>query len=114
MKKIIATVLCFVLALSVAGCGSVPKPGEGESKPLTYTDSEKNEISYNETAGLFSVNGTLYRATGKSYEEAICGEEIKNLALPISDGRTVTAWSPMYEGIIVVLIDGEWQEFIEE
>ena len=138
MKKIIAMVLCLVITLSLAGCSgksvektntTTPPKSEKEieleneaekaleaelNKDRTCTDSEKNEISYNEVSGLFSVNGTLYHATGNTFTEEISNEEIKNMKLPISDGRTVTAWSSMDDGTVVVYIDDKWQEFIVE
>lgn len=138
MKKISTVMLCLLLVLSMAGCGgkfvektntTTPPKSEQEieqenevekaleaelNKDKTCTDSEKNEISYNEVSGLFAVNGIQYHATGNTFPEEISNEEIKNMKLPISDGRTVTAWSSMDDGIVVVNIDGEWQEFIGE
>ncbi len=107
MKKIVAMVLCLVLALSLVGCGSGDK-----SKPVTYTDSEKNEVSYNEAKELFAVNGTQYYATGKEVTVEPTEDAIKYFKIPLSNDKVASAWFQIDENRIAVAIQNEWMEFI--
>lgn len=74
-----------------------------------YVDDEENELSIG-ADGAVIVNGIPYYATGSTYGDAICGNGIKSVVMELN-GKSVTAWSPVFEGTICILIDGEWTEF---
>lgn len=109
MKKLIAMVLCFVLALTVIGCGAKPLyPDANGTEQQIKTDTAEIKAQQD---GSIVIEGKIYYATGKSYGDAICGNDIQYVEFELPDEQKATAWSPMYENTIGILIDGEWKEY---
>ena len=93
MKKIIAAVLCLVLALSFAGCGSNKDKKDGD------TTVKIEDVVYYNTKKAVSV---------KPDESVIVNEE-----LPLDgsvSGEKITAYA-FTDDSLVCLIDGEWYQF---
>lgn len=109
MKKFIAMVLCLVLALTVIGCGAKPLyPGANGTEQQIKTDTAEIKAQQD---GSIVIDGKVYYATGKSYGDAICGNDIQYVEFELPDEQKATAWSHMYENTIGILIDGEWKEY---
>ena len=101
MKKMIALVLCFILALSLVGCGT---QSVTSNKPMTIM---VNDIKYYSTYEAVSVevdNSAIQYTT--SY--AVDGIPRKNGEANFDLG---TPYAVLEDDMVVVLIDGEWIEF---
>ena len=102
MKKMIALVLCLMLAPSLAGC--FRQSSSGDKKPMTIM---VNDIKYYSTYEAVSVevdDNAIQHTT--SY--AADGIPRKNGEANFDRG---TPYAVLEEDIVVVLIDGEWIEF---
>ncbi len=101
MKKMIALVLCLMLALSLVGCVTQSSTGK---KPMTIM---VNDIKYYSTYKAVSVEvddsvieyTTSYAVEGVPRKN---GEANFNLGTP---------YAILEDDLVVVLIDGEWIEF---
>lgn len=101
MKKMMATVLCLALALSLAGCGS-----KGGDYPATIMISGINYYS-SDNAVPVEVDESAIQYTTSYAEDGV----------PEKDGEanfnrdTGTPYAVLEDGMVVVLIDNEWIEF---
>lgn len=100
MKKMIAMVLCFVLALSVVGCGN--------NKDKTSMDKKEGDTTV-------KIEGVVYYNTKKAIpaepdESVIIKEELPLDGSVSSEKITAYAFTG---DTLVCLIDGEWYQFIE-
>ena len=105
MKKIIALVLCLVLALSFVGCGSnknqkVEEKGEGDT--------------------TVKIEDVVYYNTKKAVPVEPDESVIVNAELPLYgsiSGKKITAYAFISVekpgDTLVCLIDGEWYQFEE-
>lgn len=106
MKKMMAMVLCLVLALSLVGCGTKSSTGD---YPATI-----------------NINGTNYYSTYTAVPVEVDDSVIKYTisyaenGVPTKDGEANfnrdlgTPYAILEDGMVVVLIDGEWIEFSSE
>ena len=101
MKKMMATVLCLALALSLAGCGS-----KGGDYPATIMINGTNYYS-TDNAVPVEVDESAIQYTTSYAEDGV----------PEKDGEanfnrdTGTPYAVLEDGMVVVLIDNEWIEF---
>lgn len=103
MKKIIATVLCLVLALSLGGCGT--KSGTGDYPMTIMVNDTKYYSTYEAVAVEVDDSAILYTT---SYAED--GVPKKNGEANFNRDLG-TPYAVLEEGMVVVLIEGEWIEF---
>ena len=101
MKKMIALVLCLMLALSLVGCVTQSSTGK---EPMTIM---VNDIKYYSTYKAVSVevDDSVIEYT-TSY--AVDGVPRKNGEANFDYG---TPYAVLEDDVVVVLIDGEWIEF---
>ncbi len=106
MKKIIAMVLCLVLALSIVGCG---KPATGNNGPHTATDYPAAIMADGE---IYLLSGTVMPA--EIDESAIIGYTTSYTdTFPEKNGETnfnreLNMPYARVEGGIAVLYENEW------
>ena len=102
MKKMIALVLCLMLAPSLVGC--FRQSSSGDNKPMTIM---VNDIKYYSTyeAVSIEVDDSAIQYT-TSY--AADGVPRKNGEANFDYG---TPYAILGDDIVVVLVDGEWIEF---
>ncbi len=105
MKKTIVMVLCLVLALSLAGCGS---------------NKDKKDVDKKDGDTTVKIEGIVYYNTKKTISVAPDERAIVNKELPLGgsmSGEKITAYAFIREetlgDILVCLVDGEWYQFIE-
>lgn len=95
MKKMMAVVLCLVLALSLAAC-----------------ESDKNKKDGDTTV---KIDGIVYYNTKKAVSAAPDESVIVDAELPLdgsTSGKKITAYA--FTGdTLACLIDGEWYQFLE-
>ena len=105
MKKMIALVLCLMLAPSLVGC--FRQSSSGDNKPMTIM---VNDIKYYSTYKAVSVevDDSVIEYT-TSY--AVDGVPRKNGEANFNLG---TPYAILADDLVVVLIDGEWIEFSSE
>ena len=101
MKKMIALVLCLMLALSLAGCVTQSSTGK---KPMTIM---VNDIKYYSTYKAVSVE-VDDSAIEYTTSYAVDGVPRKNGE---ANFDLETPYAVLEEDMVVVLIDGEWIEF---
>ena len=99
MKKMIASVLCLVLALSLVGCGS-NKDKKSEKKGEEDTTVKIDDVVYYNTKKAVPVEPD---------ESAIVNAELP-LYGSMSDEK-ITAYA-FTDDTLFCLIDGEWYQFI--
>ncbi len=105
MKKTIVMVLCLVLALSLAGCGSNKDQKDVDKKDGDTTVKIEGIVYYN----------TKINITVTPDERVIVNEE-----LPLNgstSGETITAYAFIRDetlgDILVCRVNGEWYQFVE-
>jgi len=110
MKKITVMVLCLVLALSSAGCGS--KTAESETFEKSVIEKAKDGDT------TVQIEDIVYYNTKKAIAVEPDGSVIVNRELPLAGSipsKTITAYAFISEeqlgDILVCLIDGEWYQF---
>ena len=100
MKKMIALVLCLVLALSLVGCGS---------------NKDKKSEEKGEGDTTVKIDDVVYYNTKKAVPVEPDASIIVNAELPLNgslSGKKITAYA-FTDDTLVCLIDGEWYQFIE-
>ena len=105
MKKTIVMVLCLVLALSLAGCGSNKDQKDADKKDGDTT---------------VKIEGIVYYNTKKTIPAEPDESVIVNEELPLNgsvSGEKITAYAFIREetlgDILVCLVNGEWYQFAE-
>lgn len=100
MKKIIAMVLCLVIALSLIGCGKNNKEGG---------------VVGDDTCPAVCIDGITYYDTGKAVPVEPDESVIEYVEIPLGGGAVgnIEAFARLEEGkMVVCLINNEWYEFV--
>lgn len=96
MKKVIRTVLCFMLALALPGCGKRPDVKEKGRSDITVIIDNVEHVDTEEAVPV-------------EPDESV----IEYVEIPVGGGSAISAFARLEEGkLIVCLIDGEWYRFI--
>ena len=102
MKKMIASVLCLMLALSLIGC--IRQSSSGDKKPMTIMVNDRKYYSTYEAVSVEAEDSVIQYTT--SY--AADGVPRKNGEANFDLG---TPYAVLEDDMVVVLIDGAWIKF---
>ncbi len=105
MKKAMVIVLCLVLALSLAGCGS---------------NKDKKDVDSKDGDTTVKIEGIVYYNTRKTVPVEPDGSAVVYEELPLAgslSGEKISAYAFISDEksgeILVCLINGEWYQFAE-